>query len=247
VSAVEHEDDARWIELTPVGYAVGESPIVDEHGPQAVVVAAPAVRRVRPARARHGPRFSSRRVRTPLAAAGVAAAIAAAYALGAGSVSAPNVPVAMGLHARGRAGLQASRLAAPGAVQPVAHAMPRARRIPRRRPATRFAARHGAPVVVADGTQAALTRAAARRPGRVGVSYSAVSPAREPAAHGSPRAPVRHAYSPPATLPTYSPPAAVAAKVARSQTPPSQTSAAVPHPYVTVSSGPSCYPGQLGC
>jgi hypothetical protein len=40
------------------------------------------------------------------------------------------------------------------------------------------------------------------------------------------------------------PPAAV---VARSQAPAAQTPAAVPHPFVTVSSGPSCYPGLLGC
>ena len=52
-------------------------------------------------------------------------------------------------------------------------------------------------------------------------------------------------YSPPP--PADSPPAAVAASVARSQAPATQTPASVSHPSVTVSSGASCYPGYLGC
>jgi hypothetical protein len=233
------DEDDRGIELSAVGYAVDEPPDdVAEPEQEPVAVRRPrpprpprSARRARPTRAGRR-QFSVRRARRPLAGAGVAAAIAGAYALGAGSV--PSGPVAASLRAsapviRGVALTSAVPRAEPAAVLTRrARAAPAEGRNERRqaRPRSTRALPHAGSAVPA-----------ARGRVRVVVSYRAPAVTSSPPAvtYTAPVAP--RAYTPPAVA--YSPPVAVAASVTRAQTPAAAPRASVP--------AGACYPGELGC
>ncbi len=240
LSAEEHEDDARGIELTPVGYAVGEP--ADDAGEHALVgvVAPPA-----PARRAPGPRARpglGRQCRPgqmgrPLAAAGAAAAIVAAYALGASTVSVQRMPAAARLHASVP---PVGSVAAVPPVEPAARVTPRTRVASARGLPARREQRSGLTgAVAARASHAASAHSAARERVRGAVSARAFS-ATPPASAG-------RAYSRPAAAPASSPPVAVAASVARSQAPVVPAPPVMPEPTETASNGPVCYPGQLGC
>src|SRR5450755_4582440 len=98
--------------------------------------------------------------------------------------------------------------------------------------------------IVAPHVGARSRRRGRRHASRTPMQRTAVVAEARPSSPLPSRSAAQPTYSPP---PANSPPAAVAASVARSQAPPAQTPAAVPHPSVTARSGPSCYPGQLGC
>jgi hypothetical protein len=233
----ELDEDDRGIELSAVGYAVGEPPddvAEPEQEPVAVAVRRPrpprpprSVRRARPTRAGRR-QFSVRRARRPLAGVGVAVVIAGAYALGAGSV--PGVPVAASLHAS----------APPVRSAAVTPAVPRAEAaavLTRRARVTSSAGVRALRPRVRPRSTRAVSHAgsavpAARGPVRVVVSYRAPAVTYSPPAVTYTAPAAARAYTPPAVA--YSPPVAVVASVARAQTPTPRASVA-------------CYPGELGC
>ncbi len=234
----EPDEDDSGIELAAVGYAVGEPPDdvaepAREREQEPVAVRRPRPprpprtgRRARPTRAGRR-QFSVRRARRPLAAAGVAAAIAGAYALGAGSV--PSGPVAASLHASAPVIRSVAVTPAVPPAEPAVRAVRRARVASAGVRVVRGEARSRSTRAV---SHAGSALPAARGPVRVVVSYRAPAVTSSPPAvtYTAPVAP--RAYTPPAVA--YSPPVAVVASVARAQAPTPRASVA-------------CYPGQLGC
>jgi hypothetical protein len=218
---VEHETDDGWLELISVADAGVETAQLEASGTM------PPARR--PARAVLSA-STRRRMAWAAAAVGLLAAAIAAVEVTVGGGDRP-------LHEHAIAETrEASREALPTVtvrlVAPVVPVVTDRRDARRRSAGTRVAVRHTTRVAGAEAAHPTLRSAPA---------------APMLAAHSVlPRAAVQRAQAPPAAAPQPTA-TATAASVTPPQTPPASAPTVVSQPPAAASSGPSCWPGDLGC